>query len=453
MYKSTFIPPKHIFPDNHKRIKSNEYLILISPFFDIVQFIDDYVYRISPSYHIEHNSLIKSKKTNSAMQVHPKTEIDAFNSMQLLKARSSFTNKNINLELIKQQTDIRKETFDYSIPFIESNFTNLICPHDFEIVEVVGKGGLGKVSKVKYKVDGNIYAMKSFRKSKLKEAKQVEHAFNEKKILGSISHPFIVNIKYSFQSETKLYLIMEYLSGGEIYYHLRKTKYFSEKTAKFYLAQLVCVLDFLHENGIIYRDLKPENLVLDSNGYLKLTDFGIAKNNIKPGNTTNTFCGSAEYLSPEMIKGDYYNQSVDIWSLGIVFFEMLIGVPPFFDKNIDKLYKKIFFNDPNYNINKNVKPSEQSIDLINKLLTKNQKERISIKDVKKHSFFKDFNFEKLINFELDPPIRVMNTEINKYKDKSLNKEVLVDSVYQGLSYNLKDNTNFENFTFENQDFE
>lgn len=397
IFKTTFIPPEHIFSKDSRRIKAADYLIIISPFFNEVEFYEDYVVKISPSIHIEQLNPLRSKHKHISEQNNNQVEI-LFDRM--------LTSSNNKSPVVNVKNKIKSNN---SIIALESNFLTTISPEDFEILEIVGKGNFSKVSKVRYLVDKEIYAMKSCKKSKLKENKQKEHSTNERRILGSISHPFIVNLKFAFQSETKLYLIMEYLSGGELFFHMKKTKYFSEKTAIFYLAQIVCALDFLHENGIIYRDIKPENLVLDKNGYIKLTDFGLSKENIIGNYMTSTFCGTPEYLSPEMIKGDLYNQSVDIWSLGIIFFEMLIGVPPFFDKNKDKLYKKIYFNDPNFALNKNVVLSDASIDLIKKLLTKNPKSRINIKGVKKHDVFKGFNFEKLMAYELEPPIKPINS--------------------------------------------
>lgn len=395
IYKSTFLPPKHIFPENSKRIKTNDYLIIISPYYNSIEYFDDYIVKIAPSLHLEQLKPIRSKNFSYSAESKYNIEYigDRFSNIDMRISKLVLTNNGS----------------DSSIIGLEPNFSTTIAPEDFEILEVVGKGHFSKVTKVKYKVDGLIYAMKACKKAKLKEGKQKEHAINERKVLGSINHPFIVNLKFSFQSQTKLYLIMEYLSGGELFFHLKKIKYFTEKVAKFYLAQIICILDFLHENNIIYRDLKPENLVLDERGYIKLTDFGLAKEYISEYQTTSTFCGTPEYLSPEMIKGDPYNQSVDIWSMGIVYFEMLVGVPPFYDENRDKLYKKIYFNDPNFAINKNVVISDLSIDLISKLLCKNPKKRITIRDVKKHELFKDFNFEKLMAYELEAPIKLMHT--------------------------------------------
>jgi serine/threonine protein kinase len=201
-----------------------------------------------------------------------------------------------------------------------------ITINDFEFLKVIGKGYFGKVSQVRYKEDQNIFALKTLKKNKLKEAKQIQHTKTERRILEFVNHPFIVSLKFAFQSETKLYLIMDYYNGGELFYHLRKNKRFTENESRFYLGQIILAIEFLHKNKIIYRDIKPENIILDNKGYIKLTDFGLAKEDINDEIGTQTFCGTPEYLAPEIIRGDKYGKSVDIWCMGILLYEMLYGL-------------------------------------------------------------------------------------------------------------------------------
>ena len=164
------------------------------------------------------------------------------------------------------------------------------------------------------------------KKNKLKEAKHIQHTKTERKILEFVQHPFIVSLKFAFQTETKLYLVMDYYNGGELFYHLRQKNRFDEEQAKFYLAQIILAIEFLHKNKIIYRDLKPENIILDNNGYVKLTDFGLAKDDIQDEEGTQTFCGTPEYLAPEIIGGEKYGKSVDVWCMGILLYEMIFGL-------------------------------------------------------------------------------------------------------------------------------
>jgi serine/threonine protein kinase len=160
----------------------------------------------------------------------------------------------------------------------------------------------------------------------------------EREILEKIKNPFIVDLHYAFQTEDKLYFIMDFLNGGELFWHLRKDMKFSEKRARFYAAEIVCAIETLHANGIIYRDLKPENIILDSTGNLKITDFGLSKqglgNDTQEANAkTYSFCGTPEYLAPEIITGQGHDKAVDWWSLGALIYEMLSGRPPHYSKN------------------------------------------------------------------------------------------------------------------------
>uniref|UniRef100_E9PUN3 Ribosomal protein S6 kinase, polypeptide 2 n=1 Tax=Mus musculus TaxID=10090 RepID=E9PUN3_MOUSE len=204
-----------------------------------------------------------------------------------------------------------------------------IGPHCFELLSVLGKGGYGKVFQVR-KVQGTnlgkIYAMKVLRKAKIVcSAKDTAHTRAERNILESVKHPFIVELAYAFQTGGKLYLILECLSGGELFTHLEREGIFLEDTACFYLAEITLALGHLHSHGIIYRDLKPENIMLSSQGHIKLTDFGLCKESIHEGAITHTFCGTIEYMAPEILVRTGHNRAVDWWSLGALMYDMLTG--------------------------------------------------------------------------------------------------------------------------------
>ena len=191
---------------------------------------------------------------------------------------------------------------------------------DFELDRTIGTGSFGRVMIVYVKKDrAQRYAMKMLKKENIVKMKQVEHTLNERKILSSIDFPFVVKLFYSFKDTSNLYMVLEYVSGGEMFTHLRKTGRYTEDTAKFYASQIVLTFEYLHYLNIVYRDLKPENVLYDATGFIKLTDFGFAKI-IK--DRTWTLCGTPEYLAPEIILSRGYNKAVDWWALGVIIYEM-----------------------------------------------------------------------------------------------------------------------------------
>ncbi len=211
---------------------------------------------------------------------------------------------------------------------------------DFHVLKVLGRGSFGKVCLVEYAPTKEIYAMKSLKKDVLIDQDQIENTLLEKKILQSLEHPFLVGLVFCFQTEERIYFIMPFLRGGELFQHLRKMKIFDEEKVRFYSAQIGLSLDHLHTYGIIYRDLKPENILMDDEGYLKLADFGMAKH-LKGEEKAMSFCGTPEYLAPEIITGEGHNKSADWWSFGILIYEMLCGIPPFYNENLERMYELI----------------------------------------------------------------------------------------------------------------
>ncbi|KAJ1982692.1 hypothetical protein H4R34_001629 [Dimargaris verticillata] len=244
---------------------------------------------------------------------------------------------------------------------------------DFLVLRLIGRGAYGKVFLVQHKASGQYFAMKTVHKGRLAQCER-DMAFTkaERTILEDVKHPFIVQLFYAFQTETKLYLILEYVSGGELFHHMNTERLFTERVARFFVAELVLALEHLHALGIIYRDLKPENCLIDRDGHTVLTDFGLSKLGLPRDGKTSTFCGTIEYMAPEVLDEEPYDQSVDWWSLGILLYDMLTGSPPFKGKNRKAVMDAIRRSPvryPNY-------LSPEAKDLISSLLQRDPNQRL-----------------------------------------------------------------------------
>lgn len=234
---------------------------------------------------------------------------------------------------------------------LEKYLNQSLTINDFKLIKVIGVGSYGKVMLVR-KIDTNEeFALKMLRKEYIAKKNQIEHTKTERRVLETVKHPFIVRLRYAFQNPKKLYFVLDYFPGGELFFHLQKSKQFPEDLVRFYAAQIVLALGELHKHNIIYRDLKPENVLLDNDGYIKLTDFGLSKENIIDTTSAHSFCGTPEYLAPEVLKRLGHGKPVDWWSLGAIIYEMMTGLPPFFSRDREKLFQNIKLGElkyPNY---------------------------------------------------------------------------------------------------------
>ena len=216
---------------------------------------------------------------------------------------------------------------------------------DFDLLKVVGKGSFGKVFLVRQKADRKLFAMKVLKKLEVQRRRQVEHTRTERRVMGQLDHVFIVPLRFAFQSTHKLYMVSDFCGGGELFFHLKRLRTFTEEMVRFYGAELLCALGHLHARDIIYRDLKPENILLDDEGHVRITDFGLCRDKAPDETSAQTFCGTPEYLAPEMIlnrkDGKGYGRSVDWWAYGCLLYEMLTGWPPFYDSNLQEQCTKI----------------------------------------------------------------------------------------------------------------
>ncbi|KAH8836942.1 hypothetical protein MCOR07_006570 [Pyricularia oryzae] len=283
-------------------------------------------------------------------------------------------------------------------------------PDDFEILKLIGKGTFGQVYQVRKRDTKRIYAMKVLSKKVIVQKKEVAHTVGERNILvrtATSNSPFIVSLKFSFQTPTDLYLVTDYMSGGELFWHLQKEGRFEEKRAKFYIAELILAIQHLHNNDIVYRDLKPENILLDATGHIALCDFGLSKADLAQNDTTNTFCGTTEYLAPEVLLDEAgYTKMVDFWSLGVLVFEMCCGWSPFYAEDTQQMYKNIAFGKVRFPKDT---LSVEGRNFVKGLLNRNPKHRLGAtndaEELKQHPFFRDVDWNALQKRQITPPFK------------------------------------------------
>lgn len=275
---------------------------------------------------------------------------------------------------------------------------------DFEPIRTVGTGSYGRVILVQdIRRKEETYALKVLSKERIVQKKQVEHTLSERKIQSAISFPFIARMIGCFKDNANLFIVYEYVKGGEMFSHLRRLTKFSETVSRFYAAQIVLIIEYLHNLDIVYRDIKPENILFDSNGYIKLTDFGFAKR-LKNARTY-TLCGTPEYLAPEVILGRGYTMAVDYWSLGVLIYEMAVGYPPFFADQPMKVCEKIVTGKTAYPSHLGPELKHLLANLLELDLTKrlgNMKHGVD--DIKNHPWLSSIDWMAIYKKQIQAPI-------------------------------------------------
>ncbi|CAD6226480.1 GSCOCG00005846001-RA-CDS [Cotesia congregata] len=330
---------------------------------------------------------------------------------------------------------------------------------DFNFIKVLGKGSFGKVMLAERK--GNpeeIYAVKVLKKDVIIQDDDVDCTMTEKRILAlAARHPFLTALHSCFQTPERLFFVMEYVNGGDLMFQIQKARKFDETRARFYAAEVTLALQFLHQHGVIYRDLKLDNILLDREGHCKLADFGMCKEGIVDGKTTTTFCGTPDYIAPEILQELEYGASVDWWALGVLMYEMMAGQPPFEADNEDDLFESILHDDVLYP----VWLSKTAVSILKGFMTKNPARRLGCVvsnggeyAIKSHPFFQSMDWRALEARKLKPPF---TPKINNEKDamnfdtEFTKEEPVLTPVHQSVLQSVNQDE-FRGFSFVNRDF-
>ncbi|XP_074628418.1 RAC-alpha serine/threonine-protein kinase-like [Acropora palmata] len=298
---------------------------------------------------------------------------------------------------------------------------------DFHLLRVLGKGTFGKVMLAKNKKTEEVVALKILKKEVILAKEEVEHTLTENRVLKMMVHPFLTALRCSFQTKERLIFVMEYVNGGELFFHLSKERVFSEERSRFYASEIVLAVKYLHEKKVVYRDLKLENLLLDSEGHIKIADFGLCKEDITYGATTKTFCGTPEYLAPEVLEDNDYGPAVDWWGVGVVMYEMMCGRLPFYNRDHETLFELILTEDVKFP----TRITEKAKNVLSALLQKSPSTRLGggpddAKEVMNHPFFLTVNWDDVYHKRIKPPFKPVvksDTDVSNFDEDFTNEPV------------------------------
>uniref|UniRef100_A0A3B4DHS0 Protein kinase C n=1 Tax=Pygocentrus nattereri TaxID=42514 RepID=A0A3B4DHS0_PYGNA len=320
---------------------------------------------------------------------------------------------------------------------------------DFTLHKMLGKGSFGKVFLAELNATGQFFAVKALKKDVVLMDDDVECTMVERRVLSlAWEHPFLTHLYCTFQTKENLFFVMEYLNGGDLMFHIQACHRFDLPRSTFYAAEIICGLQFLHSKGIVYRDLKLDNILLDIDGHIKIADFGMCKENMQGEARTSTFCGTPDYIAPEILLGQKYGTSVDWWSFGVLLYEMLIGQSPFHGHDEEELFQSIRTDDPCY-------PrwlTRDARDILIKLFVREPERRLGVKgNIRQHPFFRDTDWNALEKRQVEPPFRPTvksASDCSNFDKEFINEKPRLSSADRTL-INSVDQTMFKNFSFIN----